>query len=303
MHSITMYSLSVSDPAAKCPTNKAGLLELSNIKGLDLLSLLNEWLNLHNKDYSDIGDDEEKKVLHVSRVEEDGRFLSGWVEYGYYGIPGKIVNVKTKKKTRKSKEDSDINHLYFCFYIPENKKNSIALFHKTNQAALKTIFDLSFNSTNFFKDKSGGLKLRIKPLCKKDVLNDWMEKTQVKKLYLERYKDKSIVGDLADKLPIGSTVTVTINAPRGGFIGKMQDWMGKDSEFTEDVTLLSDMCGDLTTKVDYKGRKSKTVLSNKGTESRVIITSSDVEMHEGFPKFNSIDTYAKQLATELMENQ
>lgn len=301
MHSITMYSLAVFDQSAKCPSNKTGILELSNIRGIDLYNELEVWLESHNKDYTNIGDEEEKKVLHVSKIEREGRFISGWMEYGYYGIPGKLINMKTKVKTPKSKDDTDINHLYFCFYIPENSKQGIALFHKTHNAALKTIFDESFNSKQNFHRSSGGLKLRIKPLCKDDVLNDWMEKTQVKKLYLERYKDKKILGDLADKLPVGSTVTVTVNAPRGGFIGKMQDWTKKDSEYTNSVTLLSDMCGELTSKIDYKGRQSKTVLSNTGTESRIILTSNDVEMHEGFPKFSSIDAYGKKLAFDLSQ--
>lgn len=303
MHSLTMYALSMSDHAARNPNNKAGLLNLSDIKSNDLLTIIEEFLESFKSDYFDVGDETTNSVMHTNKIQKNGRFISGWIEYGHYGVAGRIVNVKTKTHTPKTRDDSDMNYLYYCFYIPEKSHHGIALFHKTNTAAVKSVFDTSLNNWSTFKEKVGDLKLRIRPLTKHASVKDWMDRTRVKKVVLERYKNKEILSDLADLLPDGCTVNVTVNAPRGGAIGTMREWIeGTGDKYNETVSVLTDMCDEVSSQTEIRGRKAKTSLSNPGTESKIILNRDVIEMVDGFPKFSSLDKFAQDLCEDLIKD-
>ncbi|WP_420788917.1 hypothetical protein ACOI2Q_15465 [Shewanella algae] len=303
MHSMSMYALSVRDLAAKTSENKAGNLKLANIRGLDALSFLTDFVNKLEADYLKLTDpttnQELNSVLKVTSPKVDGRFISGWVEYGHYGVPGKIINVDNSQSVyRKTKKDSDINHLYFCFYVPENKYKGIALFHKIGNVGVKGVLEEKINEDSAFPAWSKGLKLRIKPITKATDTKQWMRKAQVKKIVLEKFKDKDKFSDVANRLDSGASFEMTIVAPRGEFLGSLLDW--NSDKYSDTVELLEDMCAEVKSVIEVGGKRRVTSLSNTGTESKVEITSQDVEMQENFPKFSSIDNYAKELAKELI---
>ncbi|WP_338728486.1 hypothetical protein V8687_10915 [Shewanella baltica] len=289
MHSISMYALSVRDPAAKTSENKAGNLKLDNLRGLDILNFLTPLIQNLEIDYVKLTDpiskEELNSVVKVTNPKFDGRFISGWVEYGHYGVPGKIINVDNSKSVyRKTVKDSDINHLYFCFYVPKNKYRGIALFHKIGTVGVKSVIEDRINDDASFPAWSKGLKLHIRPLTKATDTKQWMRKAQVKKIVLERFKDKDKFGDIANRLDSSAHFNMTITAPRGEVLGSLLDW--NSAEYSETVELLEDMCAEVKSEIEISGKRRVTSLSNTGTESKIEITGADVEMQENFPKFS-----------------
>ncbi|QYK02792.1 hypothetical protein [Shewanella psychrotolerans] len=301
MHSISMYSVSVRDRAVRNADNKNGNLELSNLRGKDLLVYLKTFLKDREKDYFKLVDsagNEINSVFKTTQTTVDDRFISGWVEYGHYGVPGKLINVDNSNNVfKKSKSDSDISHLYYCFYIPKGSHYGVALFHKIGTVGAKSVIEDLFNEDNEFPNWSKGLKLRIKPLTRETDVRNWMRKAQVKKIVLEKFKDKDQFSDVANKLSKDAHMSMTITAPRGDFLGSLFDWNSAD--YSETVELLEDMCAEVKTEIDVSGKRRMTTLSNQGTESKIDITSADVKMTDNFPRFSSIDTFAKSLAKDL----
>ena len=304
MHSLSMYSLSVRDVTQSSPENKTGLLNLNDIRGQDLLTLIDKFCGLYADEYKKLEDDESNKsVMKIKPNVINGRFLTGFVEYGHYGIPGKMVNIETKEFIKKSKLHSDIFHLYFCFYVPEGEKFGVALFHRIQTTSIKSVFTKKFNDEKEFKNWSKGLNLMVKPISRETEVKNWMAKTEVKKLVLERFKDTKIVGDLYDRLPKGSNITVTVNAPRNDAFGSALDWVKADrsGKYHDSVDVLNDMCGTVKSDIMMHGKLRRTTLESQGIESRVDISGGEVEMEENYPKLNSLDSFAKELAKELAE--
>ena len=306
MHSLSMYSLSVKSITERNPDNPAGHLNLDNIRGEDLLSLISKFCDDFSNDYKNIDDDEaSKSVIKVIPNPINNRFLTGVIEYGHYGVPGKLVDIITKEKKKKSKTDSDIFHLYFCFYIPEGKRFGVALFHRIQTTSVKSVFNNMFNHAERFRKWSNGLNLSIKPISKETDVKNWMHKTEVKKLVLERFKDKTILGDIYDKLPEGTNITVTVNAPRNGALGSALDWVSnnKSGQFSDSIDLVNDLCGTVKSDIKMYGKVRRTTLESQGIESRIDISGGEVEMEENYPKLNSLDMFAKELAKELLKTR
>jgi len=300
MHALTMYSLSMRDQSTRTPDNLTGSLQLHEAGLLDHIKM---FLAEYTDDYVEL-DSSLNSVMHVQEqwIREDGFFISGYIEYGHFGVPGKLVNVRTSAKHDKSKDDSDINHLYYCFYIPPNTTHGIALFHKIHNTGAKNIFDTEFNFKYRLK-KNIYPMLRIRPITRSKVAKDFLVKADVKKLILERFENKDFLGDAANQLPEGTTFDVVIRAPRGGLLGTLDEFQAKKQEakFSSNVILANDMCAKVKSVIKVGDKTRTTELSNEGTESRVILTEDDVVMIDNFPSYASMDDFAKKLAKELLD--
>jgi hypothetical protein len=306
MHSLMMYSISLRDRAQRTPENPTGQLNLKDIYGNDLIDLVNNFCSNYTADYVKVTEDDEiKSAIKISSVTVSDRFISGLVEYGYYGIAGKLVDVITSKTKKKTKNDVDVHNLYFCFYVPENSNFGIALFHRVNKTSVKSIFDKRLNNDKDFLEGTSNLKLRIVPITKEKDVRNLMARAQIKKIILERFKDKSMLGDLADRLPVGSNVTVTISAPRDGMIGTALDWSRENIEgkYSKSVDVLSNMCETVKSDVKLLGKTRRTTLENQGVESRLEFTNKDVEMIDQEIIFDSMDEFSRAIAVELNEDR
>ncbi|MBO9489103.1 hypothetical protein J7384_01885 [Endozoicomonas sp. G2_1] len=285
--------------AARTPDNKSGLIKLFE-SGLyeHIIAFLKSYGDkYHELEYSS------NSVLHVDPkwIKQDGQFISGYIEYGHFGVPGKLVNIKTSAKHSKSKNDSDINHLYYCFYLPRNSTRGVALFHKIHGTGIKTVFENEF--TNYLVKKKIYTKLSMRPITRSKVAKDYLNKTNVKKLVLERFKTAEFLGDAANQLPTGTTFDVVIRAPRGGILGTLDEFQAKkqDAKFSDNVVVANELCGKVKSQIEVDGQTRVTELANEGTESRIILTEADVKMENNFPSYSSLDKFAKKLAKELSE--
>lgn len=306
MHSLSMYSLSVKDVIKRSANNPAGLHSLDDIRGQSLLNLIEKFCQTYSNDYVKIDDDvNSKSVMKIKPNVIKNDFITGVIEYGHYGIPGKFVDIETKKEKKKSKNDSDIYHLYFCFYAPKGKKFGIALFHRIQITSIKSVFNQKFNNDDAFPKWTSGLKLSITPISKETNTKNWMQKTEVKKLVLERFKNKEIMGDVFDKLPEGTNITVTVNAPRNGTLGSALDWVSsnKNGKYHDSVDIVNDLCATVKSDVKMHGKVRRTTLDSQGIESRIEFDSRDVTMVDNYPSLNSLDLFAKKLAKDLAKSR
>jgi hypothetical protein len=288
------------DASARTPSNKAGIV---NIREAGIYQHIITFLNTYTNGYHAV-DGSDKSVIHIDPkwIKQNGDFISGYIEYGHYGVPGKLVNIRTNKKHAKTKLDSDIFHLYFCIYLPKTADRGIVLFHKIHNTGVKTVFESEFNDV-YAKDKNIGLKLSIRPITTSSVASDYMEKAKVKQLVFERFKARKLLGDVVDGLPEDATFDIVIKAKRGGVLGTLSDYQAKkqDSKFAKNVVMANDLCGKVKSKIVIDGNTRTTELANEGTESRIIITEEDVEMKDNFPQYPSLNKFCENLAKQLLD--
>ena len=300
MHALTMYSVSMRDASARTPDNKAGIV---NIRKAGIYQHIITFLKTYTKGYHSVNGSD-KSVIHIDPdwIKKNGDFISGYIEYGHYGVPGKLVNIKTNAKHAKTKNDSDIYHLYFCIYLPKTADRGIALFHKIHNTGVKTVFQNEFNDV-YVKDKNIALRLSIRPITTSSVASDYMEKAKVKQLVFERFKAKELLGDVVEGLPEDATFDIVIKAKRGGILGTLSDYQAKkqESKYANNIVMANDLCAKVKSKIDIDGTPRTTELANEGTESRVIVTEADVEMKDNFPQYQSFNAFAEKLAKQLLK--
>jgi hypothetical protein len=300
MHALTMYSVSMRDISASTPDNRTGIV---NIRKAGIYKHIIEFLKTYTNGYHRVNGSD-KSVIHIDPdwIKENGDFISGYIEYGHYGVPGKLVNIKTNAKHAKTKNDSDIYHLYFCIYLPTTADSGIALFHKIHNTGVKTVFESEFNNV-YVKAKNIGLKLNIRPITTSAVASDYMENAKVKQLVFERFTAKELLGDVVDGLPEDATFDIVIKAKRGGFLGTLSDYQAKkqDAKYAKNIVMANDLCGKVKSKINIDGSNRTTELANEGTESRIIVTEADVKMNDNLPQYESFNEFAEKLAKQLLK--
>lgn len=271
--------------------------DLSSVRARDTLDFIYSFLSTLEKDLHD--DSEKKKTVQVKEVKKDNRSVYGWVEYGEYGIPGFIVDTKSKQKTyTKKHDDSEVRLLYFNFCIPLGSKTGIALLHTAGNRGIKTFFYEKFSE--YFHNMLS-LRVQMRPLSHEKTVQEWIDNSDVKEIRLGKYLLQSEGEDIADRLGVERTELI-LKPKRGRGFGNIRGLREKvDGSNKSYVEILSSMSADVKAVVESGGRKK--VLSLKAGEpvAAIEIDESTVDIIDGAPEKNSLHRYAQDLMKEFIK--
>jgi hypothetical protein len=301
MHSLATYSVRVFDRILAGPTEDK-YHKLSNIRGKDLVQSITDFAN-NNTSYQEISDGKSKKTLKFSNVTRVNRTVYGFIEFGEYGIKGKVVHVPSGDTVyAKKKDDSDIQQLYFNFTIPSDVTTGICLFHNIHGRGVKGLADKMLNE--FFHKLTKGLKLQLQPLTYEKAVEDWMKNAQVKELRLNKYSPKFEVSDPVDQLA-ENTVEITYKPKeKGGSFGRFWDFIQSKSRSGINrgaVAILSEHCASVKAVVEFDGRKRTFSLTSEDLPvSTIDFDDEDVKMEDGAPELASLHKYADELVTDML---
>lgn len=92
MHALAPYLFRCYNPNA---AREQRYSALSNIRDLDLLDILYDFIQQYNAGY--ILSEETKQVFRFNEIvrDENNREIYGWFESGYYGTKTDIINIET----------------------------------------------------------------------------------------------------------------------------------------------------------------------------------------------------------------
>ncbi|AXB21635.1 hypothetical protein DPF89_04031 [Salmonella enterica subsp. enterica serovar Napoli] len=92
MHALAPYLFRCYNPNA---AREQRYSALSNIRDLDLLDILYNFIQQYNAGY--ILSEETKQVFRFNEIvrDENNREIYGWFESGYYGTKTDIINIET----------------------------------------------------------------------------------------------------------------------------------------------------------------------------------------------------------------
>lgn len=301
MHSLSPYCLRVFDKDLAGPFSERYRF-VEDIRGNDLLDLIEAFLTSHGDEYVEAGEGKLKKKIRFLAPSRAGRAISGWIESGDYGVKGKIVDLNSgKTKYEKTKTDSDVSQLYYRFVVPEGKKTAVGLFHAIHGRGVKSIFDGMFNQ--FLKSRCG-LVCQINPLTYEKALADWVDAASVKKLRVIGFTGGVENRDVVDSLH-ESAVDITFTpkgkkASYGGLKGLLKREKGTDAEAI--VAAYEHCSANIKAEVIMNGKKRVFTVTGSGTPvGSIDFDESDVEMDDGVPKFSSLDVFAEKIAKEMAD--
>ncbi len=298
MHSLAPYLIRCFNPGLPGkPEDKYAALD--KVGSHDTFELLTSFIKSKKNDFHVL--DKTKQVYRFDRFsyDSDNRILYGWFQLGSFGIKSDIINVKTGKVDyEKTQENAEIINHFVYFSIPRGYNEGVALLHMFRGNGIKTVFyDLFreyFNTVTKFN-------LQMNPLSYDKALAEW-ENANAKEIRLIKF---SALEDLADNIKkLGhNEQTLTLKPPRKGTLGKLKDYMDKDSEQFKAIEFLTPMCSKVKTVVELNGRKRTFSIGYNASNSICEIEAPEnLELEFGNPKFEAIKSWCSDISKEFSKS-
>lgn len=190
--------------------------------GNDLCSVLLDFLTGLKKDMYQ--NSREEFVLRLQSLEVKGRFLSGLMERGEYGITSKFFNTSLHNFTyTRDKADAELLPYFFLLGVPKPTRrlggreplDAIAIFQTTDGEGVQDDFEESF--TLYFDDRFPPLHLDIRRLIPRQFSEQLLRKGRVTQLRFVKYGVRKNLEDAAQLGPVESegVLEFRVKAKRG----------------------------------------------------------------------------------------
>ncbi len=294
MHSFMAYSIKIHDKMLPGPLAER-YHKLDNVRSKDVLDFVSAFLETLKKEVHN--DTESKKTVRVVELSQVGRDVYGWIEYGEYGIPGRIYSTSEKaNKYEKKHDDSDVVSLYYHFRIPADCRTGIVIFHTAGNKGVKTFVASKFN--DYFKNFVG-LSVQMPPLAHESTVKRWLDSSKVKEIRLGKYRVERGGSDVTDLLGV-DRAEVTLKPKRGSSFGSFNHFKSKKTEDGEGfVEILSELSSEVKAVIESEGRTKIVSLRQGEPVSTIEITSDNVTINDGAPHPGSLHNYAVLLMDEF----
>ena len=203
----------------------------------DCWQLLQDYFQQRNREsYRDM---REQQVLKVDHFTQRGRFVSGFLRKGDYGITSELVDIEQNTVTyHRRPVEAEMLPFYFLAAVPERDCHGLLILQRTGLFGVKRLLERDMIS--WWRDR--GCNLEITPLIPSELINQLLAYGRVVKIRLIRY---SIPTDIADAVyqggytPEDGYMELQIRAKRGKrfwIANKVRDFLqgdGRISEFME----------------------------------------------------------------------
>lgn len=303
MHALAPYTVKVNDRSLTGPLEQRNH-PLDNIRGTNFLDLFYQFAMSHSTKYLSIHEDKKLKTIKFSDVSKTKTCIHGWIDYGDFGVKGRVVDINTAEtKYKKRTHDSDVKQHYFNFTFSPGSKVGLLVLHQIQGNGVKTL--LSDLLSDELEKKTKGLKPRIAPLADAKLVRDWMNEASVRRITLTKYLPTKLPKDIADSLGEDNTVELSIKSKKGATLGSLYEFtkFKKHTGSQRDlVDIFEAHSESVKAEVEYLGRKRTFSLAAESIPiSTVEFDSKDVEIDEGVPKLQSLHKFASNFCADLLK--
>lgn len=256
----------------------------------------------------------QKRSLKINstnlRIEKKKRIISGIIESGDYGYESTIYNTNSgKEKYRRQIDDTEIKPFYFLIHLPENDNKGFVILQRLGIYGIHSIF--KNHLTTFFKSKHENLQLDFDPFVSRQLANAFIERGNIREFTLTRY---NLPPDVADKLGMNGheqdimSIEISIKAKKKSFLqlnNKVKNFIKNPNASIFSIREFENLGfnGEHKSKikVELNGNTRTVDLTDTGQIRPYYDIDSDVQKDiSGHPLFNSIDSIAKKLITDLI---
>ncbi len=199
-------------------------LDLISSSGKDMLKICNLHLTMLQQKYHN--DEEGQSLLKVTRRDEAGRVLSGFVETGEYGAELKLVDADTLVEERISDRKAVTRPFFFYFDIPEGATSGILLLQRTATFGISGFHIQHLHAV--FREQLVDHTLYINPFMPAEVMRQILRNGVAKELIFRHVKPRADVGDQSSygNEEKNFSVEMKIVANRNTVLPR--DWLGRD---------------------------------------------------------------------------
>ncbi|MEI8641376.1 hypothetical protein P4S68_11015 [Pseudoalteromonas sp. Hal099] len=251
MHSVSPYLMRCFNPDADGKQQQQRYHTLDKIGNSDLFELLKDFINRNVGEYKIV--ENSKQVYQFSDLQYDDktREITAWFNVGSYGMKADIINIKTGEiDFEKAQNNAEIIKHYVHFFIPKGFNEAIAFTHTYRGIGIKTLF-LQLFSVHF--SNATRLVMQMNPLSYDNAVNAWLDAT-AKEVKLTKFVG---VKDIADQIKLlgHNELELIIKPPRNSGLGKLRDYLNKNSEQFQAIEIINDYGAQIKTVVEMNGKK------------------------------------------------
>lgn len=293
---LMIYGLSVMD-------GKSNRVFLNNVKdSKSLISCVKEYIDRHISEY--ITDSARLTLFQFEHIDvdiiknnsgqEEYKVLYGRVKTGEYGIESELVDIDTKKTTKRSSKQADMMPFGFCIAIPAGDVNAGILILQT-MGVYGMKMSLQKHLEKCIDDLNMGFQLMLRTIAPKEYIEQYLKHGRLNKIRMIRYE---IPQQEANRLGINYGVQQTkeeriIHKPIG-FIERrkkdIQDWLSGQKSYHELIEIDGFEYDDL--KFEFALGEGNKTLNLRDLDNMVVSEdiTKQVKLVGGHPEFDKLKT-------------
>ncbi|WP_148265880.1 hypothetical protein [Oceanimonas sp. GK1] len=285
MHAVTAYSI-------RCHNSDAGRKNkgensyhyLNKIGGYDLFNLLNSFIG-GAKEYVTIKETKQVYKFEPKISDAKKRIVSGWLEYGHYGIESDIINIRNNETEFEKKTDNaDMTKYFYLFWVPANSRDGVALFHTVRSDGTKSVFQKQFRP---YLERYTRRSLQLNPLSFDSILQEWAN-AETKEIVAMRLKTPNDIADIPF-LSGDIHTNFTIKPHKNKSLGPFRNLLKPGTPEAKLVEELDEIGDDVKVLLQLGDRQRSFRIGKKSRRGNTeVVVPDTVELIGGVPEFNSM---------------
>jgi len=262
---------------------------LDRIGQYDMFTLLAAFIEEHRSFKNVMEKQQTYKFLKITK-DEKNRTINGWMCVGDYGLKNDIINtVDSQLVFEKEAQHADVRNYYFNFYLPRESRKGIALMYTYKSDGVKSLFLSEFSE--YFKNATKK-NIQMQTLSYDKAMVRWLG-ADMKEIKVFGFRPAKNIEDQISGLGDVEHEYI-IKAKRNGTLGKLGNFMKKDTEEYNLIGLLNEESKQVKATVTMNGSKKTFTLGNreKNAFCQIELDLDKVNVIDGNPDFDSINKWA-----------
>lgn len=278
-------------------------LPLGDVQGEDFLDLLTQYLD--ERQEAMWHDQDEQRLLKVTRWSADGRAVSGLIETGDYGYESSLYDVERDRESyRRSAHEAELLPFYFYLSLPEHANEGLVILQRFQNFGIRTVLhqDLSM-----WLQHHPDLRVHFNALAVGEAWKEQIDPERVKEIRFVRF---DLPHEVASALELDNqeeniaTVEYVVRANRRRSLpltNRIREFMDGRREWNNLIEIDFDY-NTVKIEVDFGGSRRTLELTHPADmKIRYDITEQVQTGEDGHPEFDSIDQVSRAYAEDLAE--
>ena len=280
----------------------------------DVFDVMSDYFDSRSSQHSH--DPARQSLMTVTQTALSGdRSLHGIISSGYYGLASDLYDIDEKEISHhRSTREAELRDFVFRVWLPTARNKGIAILQRIRQSGIKTT--LQRDLRDYFSTYFSAFRIVLEPLLPEQIVDEYINNGKIKKVSFTKYgRHEDILDDYTaeDDVEEQGRLELTVHARRDSevfFAGLLREVFRNrihDLQHPIDVSSLISLKyfepDEVTVKVKL-GDRQRTINLNdfrKGLRAYFDI-GEDVELGaEGYPTFESIDTFCRELIDDLAD--
>lgn len=293
-HALSSYTIRCHNSDSRRGTEDS-YHHLDKIGSYDLFELFKAFAQARNN-YKIVDGGKLKQVYKFAELKFNpkNRVITGWIEYGHYGIKSSIINITNNEtEFQKKPDNADMLKYFFLFWVPKAKEG-IALFHTIKSEGAKSVFQGEFSK---YLNRYISRNIQYLPLAYDKAVQEWSN-AEIKEIRAVRLKSSS---DMAD-IPLSfanSHADYVIRPQKNSKLPRFSSILDKQSKEAKLIYELESKCEDVKVSLQINGKTRTFRVGNKSKTTLCEVVFPDtVKIIDGNPDLQSVYDWSIQILDE-----